>query len=389
MIVVGGTYEERCRDPQSIRLAGSGLRAAGVLARVDPDIELVSAIDDLTLDVAEATRAGLRIRRRRWVQRTAPIGFQYDTPLSPPLVGGTASRVSEPVAASASAVLLFGMIEADPMVEADILVIDPQHNFTIEAIGAQQSSRLAIVANRSETLALARTTDLERAAQNLRNKLGAEVIAVKLGALGVLVVTEHENQRVGPIPTTRMWPIGSGDAFSAGFAWAFTGGASSVNSAAAGCSAAAAWCSTESLPLPADAFNAVPVAAPVRTPKIYLAAPFFDVGQRWLVEVVRFALMDLGAEVFSPLHDVGYSVPDAAAADLAGLASCDSVLALLDGSDPGTVFECGWATDRGIPVTGFCQRGDPEALSMIRGSGAIIHEDMSSAVYASIWRAFT
>jgi nucleoside 2-deoxyribosyltransferase len=131
------------------------------------------------------------------------------------------------------------------------------------------------------------------------------------------------------------------------------------------------------------------MTAPVRPPKIYLAAPFFDVGQRWLVEVVRSALMDLGAEVFSPLHDVGYSVPDAAAHDLAGLATCDSVLALLDGSDPGTVFECGWATDHGIPVTGFCQRGDPEALSMIRGSGANVRDDLSSAVYAAIWRAFT
>ena len=124
-----------------------------------------------------------------------------------------------------------------------------------------------------------------------------------------------------------------------------------------------------------------------REPRVYLAGPFFDLPQRWLVEFAKRSLVGLGAEVFSPLHDVGTGGDEVAAADLEGLSGCGAVLALVDGWDAGTVFECGWASRAGIPVIAFAADPSSEEAKMLVGDGAEMHSDLSSAVYRSIWAA--
>ncbi|WP_253609900.1 MULTISPECIES: nucleoside 2-deoxyribosyltransferase [unclassified Bradyrhizobium] len=120
---------------------------------------------------------------------------------------------------------------------------------------------------------------------------------------------------------------------------------------------------------------------------MYLAGPFFDLGQRWVVEEVYRALADLGARVFSPLHEVGTGQsPDAIAeADLEGLRGCSKVLALLDGADPGTIFEVGYARALGIPVVALAERLERENLTMIAGAGCEVTQDLASAIYHVIW----
>jgi nucleoside 2-deoxyribosyltransferase len=86
---------------------------------------------------------------------------------------------------------------------------------------------------------------------------------------------------------------------------------------------------------------------------VYLAGPFFSLAERWLVETSRAVLAGLGASVFSPLHDVGVGGDEVAAPDLDGLRRADAVFALLDGWDPGTVYEVGWAHREDLPVVGF------------------------------------
>src|SRR3546814_19719315 len=74
--------------------------------------------------------------------------------------------------------------------------------------------------------------------------------------------------------------------------------------------------------------------------KVYLAAPFFDLAQRWLFEEARSNLLDMGAQVFSPVHEVGPGPASIVAPeDIAGLEAADVVFAVLNGVDPGTIFE--------------------------------------------------
>ncbi len=120
---------------------------------------------------------------------------------------------------------------------------------------------------------------------------------------------------------------------------------------------------------------------------VYLAAPFFSLSERWLVETSRAVLAGLGAAVFSPLHDVGVGGDEVAGPDLDGLRRADAVFALLDGWDPGTVYEVGWAHREDLPVVGFLNTPAHEGTKMLVGAGAELHDDLSSALYRAVWAA--
>jgi nucleoside 2-deoxyribosyltransferase len=101
---------------------------------------------------------------------------------------------------------------------------------------------------------------------------------------------------------------------------------------------------------------------------------------------VRHALVELGAQPFSPLHDVGRGGPEVAIADLDGLDRSASVLALLDEFDPGTLIEVGYAIRRDVPVVAYLDPRPLQHMVMIEGSGVEVVDDLSSAVYRAIWR---
>lgn len=389
MIVVGGTYLEHCETPHERTLRGSGLRAAAALRSVEPDVRLVTAIDERTHEEAEFVFGGFGLEAEV-VRRTEPVSFRYFTPISPPVIGGRLSRFDE-LEATDEAALVFGMIEGQPTVSAQTLVYDPQQPLDLAALNLERFSygRLAIVANAGETRALGHNEHVPTAARNLLGSSGAEVVVTKRAARGALVTTVDGQLEVGLYPTPSVWPIGSGDVFAAGFASAWIRGAAPANAARIGSLAASCWCGTRSLDIPQELFegNSTAIYLKPAPARIYLGGPFFNLGQRWLVELVREALRSLGGEVFSPLHDVGSGAEEVAKADLDGLNSCGSMLALLDDDDPGTLFEAGWATSHGIPIVGYAERPNPEASKMLLGTGAELHDDLSSAVYRSIWAA--
>jgi hypothetical protein len=386
--VVGGVYEEHCVEPDYHELLGSGLRAATALRAV-ADVDLHCALSEADRDAARAMCGAVGINLHH-VARDEPVGFRYFTPMSAPLIDG-ANATSEALHVDGDTVLAFGMVEAVPMITARTLVYDPQRprDLTALDLGNVRADRIVIVANRAETLALGGDNNIGGAAANLLDQ-GVAVVVTKLAAAGALVNTVEGQVRVGPKPTTSVWPLGSGDAFAAGLAWAYAQNPDDpVGAARVGSSVASACCGRGHPNVDRDAFEA-PDAAPeldFDAAQVYLAAPFFDLADRWLVELAYEALQSLGAAVFSPLHDVGVGGKEVAQADLEGLAGCGAVLALLDGLDPGTVFEAGWAARGGIPLIGFARRSDDDQLKMLVGTGAEIHSDFSTAVYRAVWAA--
>jgi hypothetical protein len=281
------------------------------------------------------------------------------------------------------------MLEADVKVRAKRLVFDPQQpqDLLPLSLGPIQADHLALVANVAETLALAGgSRGLEEAARQLLTNSAAEVLITKAGARGALVTTKEAQEWVGPHPTPKVWPIGSGDVFAAGFAWAWgQEEADPVEAARAGSMAAAHWCVSQRLNLPAEAFKTSPsTELSAQGGRVYLAGPFFNVAERWLIELVNESMRNLGGLVFSPLHDVGRG-HDIATQDIAGLEDSTAVLALLDHCDPGTMFEVGWARKNEIPVIGLAQQLDVEGEKMLRGTGVVILDDLASAVYRALW----
>jgi nucleoside 2-deoxyribosyltransferase len=123
---------------------------------------------------------------------------------------------------------------------------------------------------------------------------------------------------------------------------------------------------------------------------VYLAGPFFTLQDRWLIEETRDALSGFGIRVFSPLHDVGEGDAEVVAPkDLEALTESKFVLALLEGLDPGTLFEVGFARAREIPVLAYVGEVSPTHLKMISGSKCAIERDYTTALYRTAWNALS
>jgi nucleoside 2-deoxyribosyltransferase-like protein/pfkB family carbohydrate kinase len=390
MIVAGGVYVERCMEPEWQQVFGSAGRAA---------IALVPAFGEVTL----MTSATEGMRRRvdalaavygfvaQCADSSVAIAFDYVHPLAVPLISPPPNTVERqpPLKANADIVLRFGMLETDVIVDAEIAVYDPQSAFTPERFHANGSRarRFAVVLNGFEAAALTKQSSVEDAARQILSEDGAEVVVVKRGSRGAVVATVDGIETVPAYRSESVWSIGSGDIFAAAFTffWGRTG-LPPREAADLASRAVSVYCESRSMPLldPAELSDRVPVTW--KAGRVYLAGPFFNLAQRWLIEEARNAFQAQGLQVFSPLHDVGPgTAAQVAPADLEGLCKCDRMLALIDGADVGTIFEVGYARARDLPIVAFAQAMPPEDLKMIVGSGVRVVADFTTAIFQTAW----
>jgi hypothetical protein len=396
--IVGGTYRELCKEGDWQQLFGSGLRGAASLHNAATVClhTYVGSADQALLDTVAAT---FNVQANAIVIDKT-IEFSYDHGLSIPLIIPPllALNQSQPIHAAAEHVLRFGLIEGDAIVDGDVVVYDPQSAYSPALFHANGSKakRLVIVCNRREAMLLTGETDVAAAASKLRSLDGAEAVIVKCGSHGAFLTSDSGNQHIPAFKTKRVWPIGSGDIFAATFFRGWCQGQSHIDAAMTASRSTAYFCDTRSLPVP-NAASDIPqyealslrnVTAREARPRIYLAGPFFTMGQRWIVHEARTALVDQGLDVFSPYHDVGIGIAsEVVPADIQGLREADVILAVLDGLDPGTLFEIGYARSLGKTVIGFCQNASYESLKMLVGTDCDIVDDFVSAIYYTAWAA--
>jgi nucleoside 2-deoxyribosyltransferase len=397
MLISGGTYLEYCVDPYWHELYGSGLRAAVALSKVcDVELRTYGSVADNRTLTAISKSFGIECVI---AERPESISFNYQHPLATPSVTPHISSIprQSSMKVEGSSVLRFGMLEGDAVVNAEFAVYDPQSPVNPEHFGrnGSRADHLAIVANYSEAVQLAKSEDLSIIGQQLLKEQGVEVVIVKRGPLGCTVISPRSIETVPAFHTSRVWPIGSGDIFAAAFAhhWGERH-LSPLEAARLASMSAALYCEVRALPLPEEIekrFTATPIESDESrfgTALVYLAAPFFNMAERWLVGQARSALIDQRLQVFSPLHDVGVGIAsEVVPADIKALEKCTVVLALLSHLDPGTVFEVGWARKRQIPVIALVENERPESLKMFEGTSCEILDDFATAIYRTVWAA--
>lgn len=336
-----------------------------------------------------------------------------DTPASTTLVFSYLHTLSNPdirdipmasarkaIEVRGDAILRFGMLDGTAIVHGRRVVYDPQSPGSPEPFPENGSSAesLAYVCNLHEAMKLTgERSALEAGAALLRHPSVVAAV-IKQGPRGCHWFDQNGRGWIAATPTDIVFKIGSGDVFSAVFAHCWAELSMSVAESARYASLAAAhYCLNRSLPLPKRLSDLHAIEQPrggaaIPQPdhsRIYLAAPFFTLGQRWLLEETRSILQDMGAAVFSPLHDVGLG-DDArriAAADIEGLRACTAVLGLVDGLDTGTIFEIGYARAIKLPVVAYADRLDAAHSTMLQGTDCEVVEDYSSAIYRAFWRA--
>lgn len=103
--------------------------------------------------------------------------------------------------------------------------------------------------------------------------------------------------------------------------------------------------------------------------KIYLASPFFTTEQLAVVEQIESTLRGLGHEVFSPREGtklgetLGKTMEERKASakeiykrNVDAMTWADITVAVVDGSDAGTLWEMGWCSAKRTPIVSFTSK---------------------------------
>ena len=390
--IVGGVYVERCIEPSWNEVFGSAGRAAMALSDTVLDLRLLtfrpSSIHDDLENLEFITGASIE-----GPVVSDAIEFDYMHSLADPRITPRPDAIPQQgtIEVEDEVVLRFGMLEGEAKVSAKKAVYDPQSAFDPQPFHANGSTadELALVVNRFEGRKLTGQSEPEDIVNILLANHHADVVVLKMGGRGALVGWGGERKIIPAFRSERVWKIGSGDVFSAAFLkfWAIDC-LEPDQAALLSSKAVSTYAATRSLPISSrdklESASFIPVVP--GKGRIYLAAPFFNLGEIWMVEEARKCLLDMNVEVFSPLHDVGRGpAHEVAKADLEGLERCDAMLAILNGGDAGTIFEIGYAVSRDIPVVALAQNVRPEDLKMSEGSGCVIADDFVTAIYHAVW----
>ena len=413
LAIVGGTYREVCINPHWDQLYGSGLRAAIACSEIVSPSEIalhtwISRSDSSEL-ACRAKTYGVSLCQ---YERKDSIEFRYEHPLSVPVIypwqDHVVSQPSSPIHTQNA--LIFGVLEATVTIKAERLVYDPQAGERVTPLLPKryQADAICIVANLTEAMCLAKTQAIDygdttpptdRLGRDIFKKIARanDVIIIKNGSRGATVITASAVAQIPSYRTNLVFKIGSGDVFSAVFAalWAEKR-IDAVEAAHIASRSVAYYCNSSSLPIPKNIdvltvdFQANPILEnDIKSVKVYLAGPLFNVPERWFVNETKRCLESCGLNVFSPLHDVGTGgkATELATKDLVGLDDCDLVFAILDGLDAGTIFEIGYATARGKLVIAYGERVCPSDLTMLEGTGTKVFTDYCTAIYQAAWHA--
>lgn len=398
--VAGGTYEELCHYPAWHQFFGSGGRAAAALATLGAPARLHTFADATSIArrKALADAFGFEVL---CTTGSPEVLFEYFHALTSVQYVPSFEPLEDPnrqIHVSGDQVVRFGMLEGNAVVDARQCVYDPQTPVSPAHFGANGShaQELAVVCNLGEAEHLTGQVGPEACAKHLAGL--AKVAVVKAGAAGAWVAAGGQVNVVPSYRTASVFPIGSGDVFTAAFALAWMDqGRLAPEAADFASRATALYCGSMSFPtrdvIAAEAAALLPMTLR-RTlsprPRVYLAGPFFTMAQRWLIEESRRELDHAGLDVFSPFHEVGVgrSKEEIVELDLKGLNQADVILALLEDLDPGTLFEVGYGTRSGKPVVCFARSGGDEDFTMLQGSGAQVTSDFATAVYMAAWAAY-
>lgn len=385
--IAGGCYIELCQWPPRSELMGSGVRAACAIARRAANVALHTYISSDYRPALESISAAVSCEINAY-ETPGLYEFHYAHSLADPRCVRPSDSPKHPIVVEAPLVLAYGMMEGNPIIHGEGVVYDPQSPRSPKNFRDNTSSarRLSIITNEKEAIALSGLTELGAAGARIRENQSAEVVVIKRGLKGSIVFSETGTTVVPAYRTPRAFLIGSGDIFSAEFAYRWLIENASAEEAARLASLAVAYYSQNpSLPVPTVFPSSFEITAiPIdenKTRSVYLAGPFFNPQQLWMIEETLTQLRSQGLKVFSPFHDVGFG-PAASVAkqDLKAISTSDSLFALLDDYDPGTLFEIGFARAINKPVTVFISSRNATLLTMLVGSDCDVFHDFVSAI---------
>lgn len=398
MIIVGGTYTEICFEPIWENIFGSGFRAANLILENYPS----KSITYYTCADSEL-KSHLNLFEHQYENFSVEITgiekspeFHYDHPLKTPTIFPRPDLFSDSknvIKTSGENILVYGLLESTFNVSGNKIVYDPQSPVNPKTFSSTSSvaEQLVMVINLSEAYKITNSKNLDAIKNFFFKEENCHALIIKMGAQGALLFENADDnpKKIPVYETQTVWPIGSGDVFSAFFALSWFEGADLHSSAVLASKATSLYCDSRDLSVnkKITEFTFPELVIPKKpSGQIYIAAPFFTFSERWLVNEVWRTFKNIGLNVFSPYHDVGLGkAADVVSKDLDGLDKSDIMFAIVDGLDSGTIFEIGYAINQKKHVIVFVQNESEESLKMIEGTGCTIENDFTTAIYKTYW----
>lgn len=375
MIIGGGTYLEECVAPPARFLLGSGGR--GTLA--------LTGLEEVTLHTFHPDTGDIEANFGRDVvvhASPALISFRYLHPLARPWIDPFPPPYVGRAELTGDRVLRFGCIEGEFVARAWGAVYDPQGGSegALFSSNGSVAENLALVLNSSEARQLGGTADLQRAAADLRSREGAEVVVIKHGPMGALVLEagSDELRHIPAYKTNAVNKIGSGDVFTTMFAhnW-LTKKMPPCNAADLASRQTADYVETQVLPCRLEMPMRPPISGSAQGLRVLIAADQDSTPILWLAHEAQLALNDLGVKNLTSAFVFG----EAGSRSL--LSSCDVVYAL-SGEVPGPASRlAAAATELGVRCVAFSESASVKGA--LRAVGVDVVEDFAASLYAVIW----
>jgi sugar/nucleoside kinase (ribokinase family)/nucleoside 2-deoxyribosyltransferase len=392
LVVIGGIFHEVLppAGQSDRRVGGSGFVAALTASALGAEVALISFVGgkdarsalsplrranvDTSAVMVLPGRSGI-FRFADIVDRRAPRPSYRPAEALPP--GNDARQLP-----SARVVLAFGFPDYDPLPwiraaleDGGTLIWDRQgwlsRNIDRLSLDELPASRRIYVANLEEMRAETnRPTYAEALAE--QPAAGFDAALVKCGRWGTLAIDDHVMDFVPAFVADARSSIGSGDCFGGAVAARLAAGDRLGKAAQTGAAVASLFVERESNIPPAQLDDAVAevlesrprrAVSPVALEQVvvYLAGPWFTVAEALLIEELEAMLDNLGMDVLSPRRDIGELSADATPAEILDIGrrdyeaidACQLVVAVLDGNDPGTLMEVGYAAKAAKPIIGL------------------------------------
>ncbi|AYH03761.1 nucleoside 2-deoxyribosyltransferase [Pectobacterium parmentieri] len=271
--------------------------------------------------------------------------------------------------------LRFGFLEGDAVVNANRAVYDPQTWRNPQAFldNGSTANELSIVLNELELQHATGITQQEEAASQLIKMQNAYSVVVKAGIKGATVYERTgKTTHIPAYRSSKVFKIGTGDVFSAIFAfhWAYRG-CSTEESADLASRSVALYCNSRQFTFSQALMSKLLPVAYVRQAKICLEGAVDSLGQRYVLEEARLALSELGMDVHCP--ELEFSTLDIVA---------DAVLVVDDGLnfDAKKRIENAIAAD--VPVVVLRERMTTNTTEI---KSVLITNDFTTAMYLTAW----
>lgn len=373
MHIAGGLYREICVHPAWNALFGSGGRAAHALAALGAKTTLHSYYeDDQAIALEPYLDRGIALDLH---PRKSPVAFAYFHPLSTPYLEPREVAREAAIHVDADTVLRFGFVEGDAVVRARRAVFDPQgwrHPLNFNENGSH-ADEVALVLNVQELVSKTGVTNIDDAAAGLLNAGDASVVVVKQGVRGAIVFDGKRPALFVPaFRTPSVFKIGTGDVFSAIFAFYWGLAGDDAATAAEQASLGVAY-HVQHRDFPHERLDrfAAPVGVALRGSVAVLAATN-TLGRHYVLEETLHRLGELGID-----------------AAHVGITSIDrrytALLVLADGLSSGVIDTFGAPFADALPVVMLDEAGRGEHRRL--PPTVTVTSDFTTALYQAAWAA--